>query len=979
MSKVNAGQAPSTLIPKYIGSDFDKVVTVADNIEDVITVVDNIEDVVTVGDNIDYVIGAADALHGAPITMFTGENPPVLNPMPEGMMWYCTTDGRTYVWFVDEDSGQWVESAPQNGMTDEATNIYFHAAESNVNSAYRSATLSSYVAPETEIAVAHNAINTPLLQAQFLREEQLWVDVAVAGAQGLVIVSGYASGNCQIRAEVFAWKAGALGISLGVSPWVTMPSQPTALSMPVTLANIDVLEVTDSYVVKLTTQMVSGSAGIATILVDGNTFSRFGVIFNQTLIGLNDGIRNGVTTSAPTENAVYDTLSGFTGNLAPVPGWADVPSYNHATLGGPDGPMNAQAEALAARTELLKARGDGYTYATLRAYTGSETSLYCVGRANIFDRANGNFVRDDSDTTTADNDGTVLIDVLGRRWKRTFTGPAIPEWYGAKGDGATNDTAAAKAALAAHKAVRFDYTYRIVVNAASGGLVTQQGACIDGIGTLLGENTDASGQVSMLSLSDNSVCEQIVIAPYNTDATWTDNTSLTVKDADPDASFPYNSKLIGLNLGNRCKARGVTVKRLWRGLSAGGVKDLYISGCTTHQIGVWHTQFYNCKGIQYVNNTSMYGGSSGGVAFSSSKQLTITGNYIKVVGTGINPGGSATVGFNVEDVSITGNTIIARDCINLENGAVRYTVTGNKVAVLTNYNLAGTNGVGIANTSESGGAFQGLIGNGTITGNHIDTYDGTYSFGIRVGTGESNSARLEHFTITGNIIRGAAECIKVHNDIGTLKMRHLVITGNDVVSGARGVRVVNFERSIIEGNIVTSGGSTTISNYYGITLVNYDDVECVNNKIGGYGYPFNLASDGTNPSNARLINNSFPNNAQDNTALIGKVFLDANYQTTRYFMSGRVVDSTIVSTRLTLRGEYVRYQPASPVTINLLGYSCFSEGQMITVEFNGNVTLQHAAPYILLKGGVTTIPANGETITFIAYDRDKLKEVARSY
>ena len=36
MSKVNTGQASSTLIPKYIGSDFDKVVAVADNIEQVV-------------------------------------------------------------------------------------------------------------------------------------------------------------------------------------------------------------------------------------------------------------------------------------------------------------------------------------------------------------------------------------------------------------------------------------------------------------------------------------------------------------------------------------------------------------------------------------------------------------------------------------------------------------------------------------------------------------------------------------------------------------------------------------------------------------------------------------------------------------------------------------------------------------------------------------------------------------------------------
>lgn len=128
MSKVNAGQASSTLIPKYIGSDFDKVVPVADNIEQVVIVGDNIEDVSTVADNINYVKEVVEDLHGMPVTMYTGENPPVLNPMPEGVMWYCTTDGRTYVWYTDADSGQWVESAPQSDVSASPDKMILNAA-----------------------------------------------------------------------------------------------------------------------------------------------------------------------------------------------------------------------------------------------------------------------------------------------------------------------------------------------------------------------------------------------------------------------------------------------------------------------------------------------------------------------------------------------------------------------------------------------------------------------------------------------------------------------------------------------------------------------------------------------------------------------------------------------------------------------------------------------------------------------------------
>ena len=174
--KINSGQAPSTLVPKYIGSDFDHVVTVGKNIEDVktvagaaddmevvidnlgsvttvatnigdvvsvsdnmdyvrdvagavedvgvvvdnlgsvTTVATNIGDVVSVSDNMDYVKDVAAGIVGLPVISYIGEEPPT---QPEvGSSWYCTADGRTYVWYKDVDSYQWVESSPQSAPLD---------------------------------------------------------------------------------------------------------------------------------------------------------------------------------------------------------------------------------------------------------------------------------------------------------------------------------------------------------------------------------------------------------------------------------------------------------------------------------------------------------------------------------------------------------------------------------------------------------------------------------------------------------------------------------------------------------------------------------------------------------------------------------------------------------------------------------------------------------------------------------------------
>lgn len=73
----------------------------------------------------------------------------------------------------------------------------------------------------------------------------------------------------------------------------------------------------------------------------------------------------------------------------------------------------------------------GATYAGIRGYSGSASRIKCIGRANVFDEAFGDFYLDTADVTTADNDGTVLIDALGRRWKRQYTGKASILWFGA--------------------------------------------------------------------------------------------------------------------------------------------------------------------------------------------------------------------------------------------------------------------------------------------------------------------------------------------------------------------------------------------------------------------------------------------------------------------------------------------------------------------------------------------------------------------
>lgn len=94
------------------------------------------------------------------------------------------------------------------------------------------------------------------------------------------------------------------------------------------------------------------------------------------------------------------------------------------------------------------------SYTKIRTYSGGASRIYCTGRSNIFDGASGWFMRDPADLSSADDDGTVLIDSLNRRWKRQWSDDILPEWFGAIGDGVVDDGIAINKAIVLAEARR---------------------------------------------------------------------------------------------------------------------------------------------------------------------------------------------------------------------------------------------------------------------------------------------------------------------------------------------------------------------------------------------------------------------------------------------------------------------------------------------------------------------------------------------
>lgn len=86
------------------------------------------------------------------------------------------------------------------------------------------------------------------------------------------------------------------------------------------------------------------------------------------------------------------------------------------------------------KVQLSQSFGLGYiggaNYEDIRNYSGNMHRCYVYGVRNIFDGGNGIFEIDKYDSTSQDNGGTILIDAIGRRWKRNINGEVLLKWWG---------------------------------------------------------------------------------------------------------------------------------------------------------------------------------------------------------------------------------------------------------------------------------------------------------------------------------------------------------------------------------------------------------------------------------------------------------------------------------------------------------------------------------------------------------------------
>jgi hypothetical protein len=149
--------------------------------------------------------------------------------------------------------------------------------------------------------------------------------------------------------------------------------------------------------------------------------------------------------------------------------------------------------------DVLDASKPMANYTALRNYTGRATSIRItqVGLA-------GYFWRDDSDTTSADNGGTIIVSSNGKRWKRAFGGTASGSWFGAVGNGSDESATFTKIlnAATAQGFAEIDFG-GLTITVANGCTLSNASNIVIKNGALQGQLTNTTGYLLTMSGCSN--------------------------------------------------------------------------------------------------------------------------------------------------------------------------------------------------------------------------------------------------------------------------------------------------------------------------------------------------------------------------------------------------------------------------------------------------------------------------------------------
>lgn len=514
-------------------------------------------------------------------------------------------------------------------------------------------------------------------------------------------------------------------------------------------------------------------------------------------------------------------------------------SGNPQLVAPSSGSAAALAVALADTTDVTKGAGQigrasqqVANIAALRLLSKTSPSkfAYVTGYYAARDWEGALYSLDASDTTSADNGGTVIVAADGGRWKAVVGDWVNVKLFGAKGDGATDDTAAFTAALAAAKHVQIPTGATVKFTAIT---VAQKGIRITGPGALDGVITVNMPQVGDpyqsivadmffggirfiktgaalvlrrgrgIQISDctfeNSTLASIAIQPLVADF---DNANHCVEDVRiVDNFFDMVDRCLYIDTSNVATAPGFQ----W----FMGCGDVTFSNNTARVAKITHVEADRVDGLIVDGNTMLHYGSASHVATKKRcVEVNIRGAQVVITGNQLFEPGLEAIYLNECTSSVISNNNIVQpgqvalcSAIKLIYSGSGYSFTGtvDANAIITGNNIyqPSLHGIHLANQSYV-----------TATGNYtaIDNSNSSY-YGDTLGQPAMNTVSKRYAVFSEASVGAVSSLIVAENNFSKQA---------NAAKNPEGAAYYPFQKTRLD---VTTNTATLLGQYDQLNLV----------------------------------------------------------------------------------------------------------------------------------------------------------------
>lgn len=594
----------------------------------------------------------------------------------------------------------------------------------------------------------------------------------------------------------------------------------------------------------------------------------------------------------------------------------------------------------------------------------SSVTYYLRGYYSIGDGGGGFFRWNSADTST-DNGGTILQRTAGGtgRWNRIHDGQLSIRWFGAKGDGSTNDTSAVQACLTAGATGGYPVyvpkgSFKVTTVRVYNGLPAFYGpgtivdSGVSGAGVVV---LDGPNALSGTAVSDCYISLTITMSSGASYGIWCDKALNCIFDRCHISGFTDSNDENGIRFS--VGSTGNTVR---------DCKVIFSTSSPTH----------GQTGIVFVADTTSYGGyfSGSGVTTDAAhpcSQNTIRGNYIYKGSHGISGNGlehSSIVGNMLDgqrDRSIilepvcNFNTVSGNTCKNFGSSGVTMGYGGRYNAIVGNTCYAPSAG-GEAALQMYVGPSYNLIANNTVNANT--------NYGVYVAVNATNNK------IYGNLLYGYRLCgIALECDWESpLPGGAAYSRPNFGASPSGQWAYSNSQSNEIKGNtLFDPAGGTQCGIYLGQLLANgnLNDNEVSGNKIQSTALTHYLMV--FEETSGRAINNK----------LTGNTFLSFSASKVSFTRSIRshfnlVEGNEGINIGSTSDISFADADATPDVSIgslftcantgatNITNFDGGGEAQDILVRLDVNTTIKYDATKIRLKGAVD---ATGNSNSFMRF------------